>query len=162
MKRNCLISVVIPVGPGHEKLYINAVDSLVAQTFQKWELILVNDSGNKLPWIPAFAKYIETSGAQGVAHARNLGIAASSAPLFIPLDADDILEPTAISDLLNEWKRSGGYVYCDWREITGKIHETDEYNCKAILDHMTHAVTALYPKEAWTKVSGYDETLMGW
>jgi len=41
-----LVSVVIPVGPGHEKDVINALDSLEAQTFRNWEAIVVPDTDN--------------------------------------------------------------------------------------------------------------------
>jgi glycosyltransferase involved in cell wall biosynthesis len=37
------VSVIIPVGPGHETALIDALDSLEAQTFRKWEVIVVWD-----------------------------------------------------------------------------------------------------------------------
>ena len=50
-----LISVVIPVGPGHDKYLVDTLDSLLAQTFSDWEAVVVNDTGKLLdlkahPW----------------------------------------------------------------------------------------------------------------
>ena len=39
-----LISVIIPVGPGHEQDLRNALDSLESQTLRKWEAIVVWDN----------------------------------------------------------------------------------------------------------------------
>ncbi|KKK77512.1 hypothetical protein LCGC14_2852890, partial [marine sediment metagenome] len=39
-----LVSVIIPVGPGHEELVKDALDSLEAQTFRNWEAIVVWDN----------------------------------------------------------------------------------------------------------------------
>lgn len=158
-----LVSVIIPVGPGHERLVIDAVDSLVAQTFIKWEAIVVNDSGNDLEWIHPFVRVINTDGRVGPAKARNLGIAASKANTFVLLDADDYLHPTALELLFNAYIKYGGYVYSDWYIAeTNKIVMSGDYNCKEILKQMPHAVTGLYPKQAWLDVNGFDETVKAW
>jgi glycosyltransferase involved in cell wall biosynthesis len=39
------VSVIIPVGPGHAKYLVDALDSLDAQTFKRWEAIVVWDIG---------------------------------------------------------------------------------------------------------------------
>jgi glycosyltransferase involved in cell wall biosynthesis len=157
------ISVIIPIGPGHEIYYKDAVDSVLSQTFQRYELILVNDSGTILDWVPPFVKVINTAGGIGVAAARNVGIKAGSAPTFIPLDADDFLHPVALDRMYSIWRTQGGYVYSDWR-----IYETNEdktspdYNCTDILKTYGYPVSALYPKQAWIDVKGYDEALLSW
>jgi glycosyltransferase involved in cell wall biosynthesis len=158
-----LISVIIPIGPGHEVYYKDAVDSVLAQTFTRYELILVNDTGTKLDWVPPFVKVINTAGKIGVAAARNVGILESKAQVFIPLDADDFLHPTALEKMYDIWKAQGGYVYSDW-----KVYETNEdrlspnYKCTDILTSYGYPVSALYPKQAWIDVSGYDETIQSW
>jgi hypothetical protein len=37
-----LVSVIIPVGPGHAKHLNKALDSLLAQTFKGWEVIVID------------------------------------------------------------------------------------------------------------------------
>jgi len=166
-----LVAVVIPVGPKHERLLVDALDSVMAQTFDQWECVVVNDTGKPLPWVPSWATVIDTGGGAGVAKARNMGIASSQSPLFVPLDADDTLEPSMIELTLPVYERFRGYVYCDWYDLKAATAdqpgnlpawETPEYNAWLLADGAMHAVTGLFPKAAWTEVGGYDEGIPAW
>jgi glycosyltransferase involved in cell wall biosynthesis len=157
------VSVVIPVGPGHERLVVDAIDSIVAQTFENWEIVIVNDTGSALPWVPSFVRVLDTHGRHNPAAARNLGIAASTAPLFVLLDADDYLRPDTLGKLYETWRTHKGYIYTDWAVAeNGKIMEAEEYDCKALLTHIPHTITALYARADWERVGGFDEALAGW
>lgn len=160
-----LITVVIPVGPGHGKYVIDAIDSLQAQTYLGWRAIVVNDSGEELPRLPAFVTVLETHGGHGPAYARNAGVEATRTPLWLPLDADDYLQPEALAILLAYWKkgRDNEYYYSDWIvQETGEIKSTPEFECKDIRRHLPHAVTALYTRESWDNTGGFDEGLDSW
>lgn len=161
------VSVVIPVGPEHRELVVDALDSVDAQTFRDWECILVNDSGSALRWTPSWARVIETEGGLGVAAARNLGVAAAKAKFFVPLDADDMLEPDALRQMLRVWDEFGGYVYGDFNERREgeptKVWEAPEYDPRLLLSKgCLHAVTGLFRVKDWEKVGGYDESLPAW
>lgn len=166
------VAVIIPVGPGHEGLLVDALDSVAAQTYQQWECIVVNDTGNgPLPWVPSWAKVITTAGRIGPAAARNLGIAASKAALFVPLDADDYLQPDALMVLLAAYEQAGGgVIYSQWWDDFGKattlpakVYDPPEYDAKLLTARgCIHAVTALYPRSAWEQVGGFDEALTHW
>jgi glycosyltransferase involved in cell wall biosynthesis len=76
------------------------LDSLRAQTFRNFETIVVNDG---CPDTVNLERALEPYRDEilylrqentGPAGARNRGIRASRAPLIVPLDADDLLEPT--------------------------------------------------------------------
>lgn len=119
------VSVIIPVGPGHKHLIGNAVDGMEAQTFRKWELIVVDDTGNPdEPWIfdgnPEilrswpFIRIVQTKGKEGAGAARNLGASVACAPLLLFLDADDWLLPEALEKLIMGWNISGQIVYSDY------------------------------------------------
>lgn len=156
------ITVIIPVGPGHQELVVDAVDSLVAQTYTNWDCIVINDTGAPLPWIHPFVRVINTEGGRGPAIARNLGIAASATPLWLPLDADDFLQPEALEALYKAWT-PGTYVYTDWIvHETGEVKQSFDFDCQALLQKLPHAVTALYEKEAWERAGGFDEKLSAW
>lgn len=104
-----MISVVIPVYKVEK--YISAcIDSVVNQTIQDYEIILVDDgtpdqsiqlaqerleSVRDIPW-----KIIHTEN-RGVSAARNTGIHAAVGEWIIMVDADDILSPTFLEDALN-------------------------------------------------------------
>jgi GT2 family glycosyltransferase len=165
------VAVVIPVGPEHRELVVDALDSVDAQGFRDWECIVVNDSGSPLRWTPSWARVIDThkafDGPVGVAKARNVGIAASGAPLFVPLDADDTLEPSALAEMLRVWHDFGGYVYPDfyekWEGRDIKVWETSDYDAMALLRQgCLHAVTGLFARADWERVGGYNEELPAW
>ena len=162
-----LISVVIPVGPAHTELVVDALDSVDAQNLRDWECIVVNDSGKQIPWLPSWARLITTSGELGVAAARNLGIEAARAPLFVPLDADDALEPLALATFFGMHQDLGGYVYSDfyerWEGKKATVWEVSDYDgVKLMTEGCLHAVTALYRKSDWEQVGGFDESLPAW
>jgi glycosyltransferase involved in cell wall biosynthesis len=156
------ITVIIPVGPGHEEYVVDAIDSLVAQTYTRWDAIVVNDSGKKLPWIHPFVRVIDSGGLRNPAASRNMGVRASNTQLWLPLDADDFLQPEALSLLAKAWER-GTYVYSDWiKSETGEIATTPDYDCKHIVKQLPHPVSALYERAMWEKVGGFDENIDSW
>lgn len=174
-----VISVIIPVGPGHEGYVYDAIDSVASQTFQNWECVVINDTGAPLHEMPPWVKVLETPGRTGPAFARNMGIRASNGRLFLPLDADDFLEPSALELMFNAYQESKEIIYSDfWQtDAEGKdsftIYHCDDYDPfllagkKRTVDGevrggMTRSVTALTPKVAWEAVGGYDESLPAW
>jgi glycosyltransferase involved in cell wall biosynthesis len=166
-----VIACVIPLGDGHEPFLLDALDSLYAQTFINWECIVVDDRKDRTKqlYLPPWAKLI-VSGAKGVANARNTGIAATFAELFLPIDADDILEPTALETMYAAYVDSDrrSIVYSDFwedphEENKFSIYRTPDYNCSLLLKNGTlHAVTALTPVRYWHELGGYPTELYGW
>lgn len=113
-----IISVIIPVGPGHEHILLDALDSMEAQTVRGWEVIVAWDSPNKKMqefYIRAYpyVKIIDT-GCRGAGFARNRGVEASKAPFLFFLDADDYLKPNALFVHLDEWRVEKAIIYSDY------------------------------------------------
>jgi len=111
-----VISVVIPVGPGHEEDLENALDSLEAQTARRWEAVVVDDSGNDIEGTYKkaypYVKWHKTPSAEsGAGVARNIGVDNSRGGLVIYLDADDFLFPDALKTMYGAWERTGDAVY---------------------------------------------------
>jgi glycosyltransferase involved in cell wall biosynthesis len=113
-----LVSVIIPVGPGHAKHLNKALDSLLAQTFKSWEVIVIDDTlpivgqmtteiVKSYPFVRVEATHGERGGL-GAGVARNLGIAKAKAPLLFFLDADDWLMPTALEKMVRAYTKSKG------------------------------------------------------
>lgn len=125
------ISVIIPVGTGHEQHVTNALDSLEAQTFRQWEAIVVDDTDEEsdleeiLTPYP-YVHYIRSSDEsvyenrevyympQGAGYARNRGAEIARAPLVLFLDADDWLYPTALEKMLYAWNEYQSIIYTDY------------------------------------------------
>jgi glycosyltransferase involved in cell wall biosynthesis len=118
-----IVSVIIPVGPGHERELINALDSLEAQTFRKWEAVVVDDTGS-MEAVPieqsllAAYPYIRPvkifQPKMGAGYARNRGAELARAPFLLFLDADDTLHPQALEKMLSRWNETGMAVYTDY------------------------------------------------
>lgn len=187
-----IVSVIIPVGPGHARYLVDALDSLTAQTLPWWEAIVVDDSGTepdddgvtlKLPGHP-WARVVcphnvwdPDAKGQGAGFARNVGLERARAPLVLFLDADDVLTPTALERMLRAYVASGGaYVYGDCLMARGPRLDQDleplptmDYDQAVFLasgyregQPGRHSVTALVPTEDARAVGGFDETMAGW
>jgi glycosyltransferase involved in cell wall biosynthesis len=166
-----LVSIIIPVGPGHEQTLIDALDSVQAQTMPFWECIVVNDTRSvdtsAHPWARVVSTLKRESGAGA---GRNRGLEIARAPLVLFLDADDVIVPRALEALTKAYVQSRGkYVYSDWltltdeRKIDGdmEVREVEEYDQHKMLHGLRHAVTALIPTEWVRAVGGFDGQLRG-
>ena len=98
------VSIVMPVYNG-SRFISEAVDSALAQTFQDWELIIVDDgSTDATPDIlaqyadPRIQTIRQTN--RGEAAARNAGLARTTGEFVAWLDADDVYLPNALSDFV--------------------------------------------------------------
>lgn len=107
LKPNDLISVIMPVFNAEEFL-VESIESVIAQTYSNWELIIVNDGStdSSAEIIDTYAtsdKRIRSlwqpNGKQG--KARNLGIKQCSGHLLAFLDADDYWFPEFLEEQLN-------------------------------------------------------------
>jgi len=160
------VSVIIPVGPGHEEIVVDALDSLLAQTERYWEAIVINDTGRRLNLVGyPFVRMLNTRGGEGPGVARNRGIAEAEAPLILCLDADDYLEPECIDYMLKVHEVYGGIVYSDCFLIRdgGVVrHEFPDWNPDTLFQGTILGVTSLMPKKVWEDVGGFDERLDSW
>lgn len=117
-----MISVIIPIY-NSETYLPEAVESVLAQTYQDWELILVDDgsedNSGKLCEILArrtarIKVFHRKNG--GLSSARNTGLKYARGEFITFLDADDILSPSALESLLNASFSNNADITC------GKIY----------------------------------------
>lgn len=115
------VSVVIPAYNGARTLG-DTLKTVRAQTWKNLEIIVVDDgSTDATPDIIAAHAAEDprvvglTIPNDGVAAARNAGIAIARHDLIAPVDADDLWHPRKIELQMRAWERSGrraGLVYC--------------------------------------------------
>lgn len=96
---------------------------------------------------------------QGVAVARNVGIAASDADLFLCLDADDELAPGFLRACVEALDRHpwASYAYCD-QQNTGEsttFERHPPYDATLLRRFNYILATAVTRRQAWTDVGGY-------
>lgn len=134
------ISVVIPTCNRPEKIK-KAIQSVLKQTFQDFEIIIVDDGINKRAEIvvagfnDARIKYIKHEINKGGAAARNTGIKNANAELIAFLDDDDEWYPKKLQEQYDVIKKHWGkigFVFCRVElEYEGQ-NRTEKQNLKQI------------------------------
>ena len=109
---SAVVSVIMPVY-NVERYLRAAIDSVLAQTYPHWELILVDDgSTDSSPEIcdeyaaanPQITVYHTANG--GLSAARNYGLRHSTAPWVLFVDSDDMIHPQCLAALMEVQKHS--------------------------------------------------------
>lgn len=126
-----LVSVIIPTHNGSESI-IRAVDSVVNQTYNNIEIIVVDDNGIGTPQQIETERLLnEKYGINSVIYithevsrrgsaARNTGLYASHGAYVAFLDDDDSFEKDNIGahvDCLKKHDRTYGFSYCDFKVV---------------------------------------------
>jgi glycosyltransferase involved in cell wall biosynthesis/SAM-dependent methyltransferase len=163
-----IVSVIIPCF--NDGLFIDeALQSINQQTYSPIEIIVVNDGSDDRLTIEKI-RSLENSSIRvinipnsGPAAARNLGIQYSNGKYILPLDADDKIHSDYITKAVEimEKDEEVGIVYCFAEFIGNKKGKWNlpPYNLRTMLLDNVIFATALYRKEDWEKVGGYDESL---
>ncbi|MBQ8726180.1 MAG: glycosyltransferase family 2 protein [Clostridia bacterium] len=106
------LSIIIPVYNAEDFLY-KSVDAVINQTFQDWELILVND-GSRDESLKKCQEYAEKESRikiidkqnEGAGPARNAGISVAQGEYVTFIDADDWMEVDAYKTLVDEMEKT--------------------------------------------------------
>lgn len=140
------VSVIIPVGQGHDKLVQDALDSIYIQTLKEWECIVVDDTDTGIEHIPSWAKLVLNRTNHGVSPSRNLGLICARGKAVVFLDADDYLRHDALEKMWDVFTRYGGYVYCDIKHLEdNRVIETPNNACSTINKMLSHPMCGMYP-----------------
>ncbi len=159
----------------YEKYLREAVESVLYQTFQDFEIIIVNDGSTDNSAEVAkqlIAEYpndriilIDQENSGQPAIARNNGIKKASGKYILPLDADDKFKPDMLHEcvkLLDEHPEIA-IVYTDRHDFDGvdEIVHAGEYDFERLkyANHISYC--GMYRKEVWEKVGGYRTNVRG-
>ncbi len=170
-----VISVVIPVYNG-EKTIQTTIKSVLSQTFQDWELIIIDDGSqdktldiiNKIqdPRIKIFS-YPNA----GLAASRNRGFSHSIGEFIAFLDADDLWTPdkleAQLKALQDNPQAAVAYSWCDCIDESGKFLRTsshsnangDVYAKLLLTDFLDNGSNPLIRRQALAEVGEFDESL---
>lgn len=125
-----LVSIITPCYNG-EKYIAQTIDSVIAQTYKEWEMIIVDD-GSKDGSADLVRKYMENEprikfiqqANAGSAAARNNGIRSCEGQYIALLDADDLWEPEFLEEQIKFMKeKNATCVYCSYRCIDEDSNE---------------------------------------
>lgn len=131
------ISIIVPIYNA-EKYLTECIRSIIGQTYQDWELILVDDGSEDSSAMICrdFSlqdhriHYIHKENG-GVSSARNEGIKRVSGEFIAFVDSDDFIEPNMIELLMNN--READFSMCGYQlydEATQTV--TRQYVCKSL------------------------------
>ena len=164
-----LISIIVPCY-NCDPFLKETLNSVINQTFQSWECIIVDDGSTDDSKIIAesyakkdkrFTSISESN--KGVSSARNKGIANSKGKYILPLDADDKIGNTYLekASTILEMKQDVKIVYCEaelFELINGKWN-LPVFNLKDMLMENSIFCTAMFRKFDYEKTNGYNEKL---
>ncbi len=175
-----MVSVIIP-SYGADENITRAIDSVLAQTYRDFEVIVVDDNGlgteNQIKTEEYLKDYIQADKIKYIPHevnkngsaARNTGFRASQGKYIALLDDDDEYTPDR---LLNQVKyleshADCGMCYCSYRRVNKNnklMVEVAAKKCGDMLfDVLMHKPTLtsgslLIKREVWEDMHGFDDS----
>lgn len=164
-KNKPLVSVIIPCY--NQGIYLDeAIDSVLSQTYQNLEIIVINDgstdefTNNLLSDYKRDKTTVLITENQGLSNTRNTGIKKAKGKYILPLDADDKIGKEYIEEAVNvlEKDKKIGIVYCEaelFGANSGKWH-LQPYSFPEILLGNRIFCSGIFRKSDWEKTGGYD------
>jgi len=169
---NPKVSVIIPCYNQGSFLQ-EAVESVLEQTYQNFEIIIINDGSTDAATVALLKNYkqprttvIHTNN-QGLASARNNGINIAKGKYILPLDADDKIGKNYLQKAIEKLEMNDnlGIVYCEAEFFGHEIGkwELPEYKFPDILLHNVIFSTGFFKKSDWQAIGGYRPNMVfGW
>lgn len=160
------ITVMLPCYNAHAFLP-RALDSVRAQTFRNFEILIVDDGSNDpdtvalLDSLPDDVRVVRQEN-RGLAGARNTGFREARGRLVLPLDCDDWLDPAFLADAKDALDRAGdgAFVFADLAlegEASGVLHKPYNRFEQLFFNQLPYCM--LMPCAAWEEAGGYDESM---
>ncbi len=168
-----LVSVIIPTY-NRAAMLVEAVDSVLAQTYRPFELIVVDD-GSTDDTADRLKRYADRltvvrQANQGVSAARNRGIGRAAGALIALLDSDDLWLPEKLAVQVAFFNRHPDALICQTEEIwirNGRRVNPKRYHQKPSGDIFAPSLelclvspsAVMFKKTLFDAVGGFDETL---
>lgn len=161
-----MISIIIPCY--NQAQYLDeAVSSVLSQSFTDWEIIIVNDGSQDATQEVAEKWAQKDSRIQvlsiengGLANARNTGIASAKGIYILPLDADDKIASFYLEKAFEAFLQDPNLtIFYGKAQKFGFVNEPwklREYSLNSIAYGNMIYCSAVFKKEDWKRVGGYD------
>lgn len=170
MSNTPLISIIVTCY--NQELFIDeALNSVLNQSFNNWECIIVNDGSSDetesiiANWLQKDTRfhYISSTN-KGVSNARNIGIEKAVGKYILPLDGDDVFGLQYIELGLLEFEKSPDLkvVYCEAEKFGTEVGpwELPNYTLEKLRFVNMIFCSAIFKKEDWKRVGGYDNNMV--
>jgi glycosyltransferase involved in cell wall biosynthesis len=166
------VSIVIPCY-NHGAFLPETLDSVDAQTFRDFEVIIVDDGSTDEITVQLLdrleqprCRVIRTVN-RGVSAARNRGIDEAAGRFILPLDADDLIAPEYLARTVPILETQPNVaVVSGERQLFGErqgLAPLPAYDPRRLLVENLIYPAALFRKADWAAVGGYNEAMAsGW
>lgn len=162
------ISVVIPCF-NHGEYILDAIASVEASGEVNYELIIINDGSTDAYTLSVLDKlrdrgyHVVDLENQGLANARNHGIAIASSRYILPLDSDNKIRPDYMRKGIDKLDESPeiGIVYGDvefFGETTG-VWSLPDFDLYRLMTGNFIDACAVFRKQVWQDCGGYDPNM---
>lgn len=144
---NYKFSILIPVYRPDVKFFTLMLDSIVAQTYDNWQICLADGSGEGYtvenvvrPYIEKYGedkvKYIKLENNLGIAENTNAAMSMADGDFIVFGDHDDELHPTALFECMRELERypQADFIYSDEDKIIEATGHHTEAHFKSDLN----------------------------
>lgn len=144
---NYKFSILIPVYRPDVKFFTLMLDSIVAQTYDNWQICLADGSGEGYtvenvvrPYIEKYGedkvKYIKLENNLGIAENTNAAMRMADGDFIVFGDHDDKLHPTALFECMRELERypQADFIYSDEDKIIEATGHHTEAHFKSDLN----------------------------
>ena len=164
-----VLSIIVPCYNQSETLP-HTLDSVLKQTYQEWECIIVND-GSPDNTSEVVRKYIEMDSRfklveqenKGLSGARNAGVKASSGTYILPLDSDDLIMPRYAELAIKRFTENPEtkLVYCEARlfGLENRYWELPKYKWDDFIFNNSIFCSCVYRRSDYDKAGGYNEKM---
>ena len=182
----CLVSVIIPTYKRKLDYVSNALQSVINQTYDNVEIVVVDDSPSDFPYRDEIKNYIESLNNNKIIYirneknlggslSRNVGINASHGEYITFLDDDDEYMPGKVEKQLNFMLESGcdlsfsnmimyrldGKV-CDFRDHKGiKNYDNDTLLRYHLTKNLSGTPSFMFKADKLKKIGGFRDAKMG-
>lgn len=167
------VTCIIPVY-NHPEYLSEALDSVLNQDIQDWHVIVVDDcspdsgvSALQTKYSEERIRWIRHEKNMGPGAARNTGLVAASTKLVMTLDSDDLLEPSALRILREEFLRNPELdcAFCDFQFFGSEthIHHFEELGAERLAVTQWLPAQVMMKRSLWVRTGGYcaDDALRG-
>ncbi|WP_050759333.1 glycosyltransferase family A protein [Leeuwenhoekiella blandensis] len=168
-----MISIIIPCYNQGEFIS-DCIKSVKNQSYTDWECIVINDGSTDYSKIVIEEEIANDNRFvlinqenKGLSTARNIGIALATGKYILPLDADDRIDKNFISKsfevLSNNPDIKLVYTLTEFFGNIQGVWKLPSYSQKQLSRNNIIPCTAVFKKEDWVEVGGYDDNLIyGW
>lgn len=162
-----LVSIAIPYY-NRANTIDETLKSLKEQTYKNFEIIVVDDNSSDKESVEKLdelkeVKVIRHKKNQGVAAARNNGIAESRGKYIICLDSDDMLEETFVEKAVAVLEANPDISLVSTNQdmfgVLDEVHEKNPYDPIRLYDDNTVITAAMFRREAWERTGGYKSNI---